>query len=321
MYKRYNGKYVDILTKERNIADLDEVFNFPRYFTIETCNNCNARCVMCLKSRKGIKELQLMPNAIFDKLVQEIGTQADWVKMICLNSDGEPLLDPDIASRVKKLKDAGVKHVNISTNGQLLTRETAKDLLSAGLDDLRISIDGFSKETYEAIRVGLDYEIVRDNVLSLIEMRDASDYDMQIRIRMVEMEINKGEKQDFYKFWSSKLRTTDKVQCMPMHTWSGTIRPEDQARIDFFSDKPCISVFTSFTVNYNGEVQLCDSDVEQKYVVGDVRKSSIREIWQSEKFEKIRRLHDMGRRNEISICQGCDHWSRVFDESTNSKEV
>ena len=36
----------------------------------------------------------------------------------------------------------------------------------------------------------------------------------------------------------------------------------------FYADKPCIAVFSSFTVNYDGVVQLCDSDIEQQEVVG-----------------------------------------------------
>ena len=256
--------------------------------------------------------------------------------MVCLNSDGEPLLDKKIAERIRKLKDIGMKHVNISTNAQLLTKERAQELLEAGLDDIRISLDGFTKETFEKVRKGLNYDMVKENVLidhvtasgvtveintkeenvlNLIEMRNCMDSEMEIRIRMVELEENKAEREDWLAYWKSKVKDTDKVQLMPMHTWSGKIAEEEQERIIFYADKPCISVFSSFTINYDGTVQLCDSDIEQQVVLGNIINASVREIWQGEKFELIRRQHANGKRNQIAICQGCDHWSREFKEN------
>ena len=94
------------------------------------------------------------------------------------------------------------------------------------------------------------------------------------------------------KFWQSKAGEEDKIQLMPMHTWSGKIADEEKRKIDFYADKPCVSVFSSFTINYDGKVQLCDSDIEQ-----------------------IRGWHADEKRNNIPICQGCDHWSRHFKES------
>ena len=67
-------------------------------------------------------------------------------------------------------------------------------MLDSGLDDLRISLDAHTKQTYEKIRRGLDYDVVKENVLMLIQMRDDIQSNMSIRIRMVELEENKGEK-------------------------------------------------------------------------------------------------------------------------------
>ena len=102
---------------------------------------------------------------------------------------------------------------------------------------------------------------------------------------------------------------------MPMHSWSGKILDEEISQIEYYADKPCISVFSSFTINYDGIVQLCDSDIEQQMVMGDVKEASIQEIWQGEKFEYARSLHANAERNRIQICQGCDHWSRDFKET------
>lgn len=313
--KKYQSQYCKELARRIFLKDLCESIYFPKYFTIETCNNCNAQCIMCAKGKKGTDGLQIMTDEVFDKILKELCDYSQWIEMICLNSDGEPLLDGKIASRIKKMKDIGIKHIQISTNAQLLSQEKIQELLKSGLDDIRVSIDGYKKDTYEKIRRGLNYNVVMENVLNLIKMRNDSNTNIEIRIRMVELEENEEERDVWMKYWKSQVKETDRVQLMPMHTWSGKIAEEEKERIDFYSDKPCVSVFSSLVINYDGIVQLCDSDIEQQEVMGDIKETSIKEIWQGDKFERIRNWHANANRNCIEICRGCDHWSREFKEN------
>ena len=311
----YNSQYCDEIAKKLSMHKLEECKYFPQYFTIETCNNCNARCIMCPKGQKGTSSLQIMNDEVFGRIVNNLIPYVDWVKMICLNSDGEPLLDKKLAGRIRILKTIGIRHVNISTNAQLLTEERIGELLESGLDDIRISIDGFSKATFESVRRGLDYDTVYENTRNLIRIRNQKNKETSIRIRMVELKENEGERNEWMEYWNSLIdENIDKVQVMPMHSWSGKVKDEEREKIEFYPNKPCISVFSSFTINYNGEVQLCDSDIEQEMVMGNVVSESIEEIWRGEQFEKIREWHANGQRNKILICNGCDHWSRDFKE-------
>lgn len=311
----YCGEYCDEIAKRIFLPQLEMCRYFPKYFTIETCNNCNAHCVMCPKGRKGTDNLQVMEDELFDSIVSALTSHADWIEMICLNSDGEPLLDKKISERIRSLKDIGIKHINISTNGQLLTEENIYKLLESGLDDIRVSIDGFTKDTFESVRCGLNYETVLENTKNLIRMRNAANKKMSIRIRMVELEENRNERKEWMVYWQSLVdKNIDRVQVMPMHTWSGKVMNELDENVNYYRDKPCVSVFSSFTINYDGKVQLCDSDIEQEILMGNLRSQTIEEIWQSERFEEIRQWHANGQRNRIKICKGCNHWSREFKE-------
>lgn len=312
----YCGKYCDEIAKRIFLTHLEMCRYFPKYFTIETCNNCNAHCIMCPKGQKGTDSLQVMDDEVFERIVDNLVPYAGWIEMVCLNSDGEPLLDRKLPDRIKSLKDIGIKHVNISTNGQLLTEEKIYKLLESGLDDIRVSIDGFTKESFEKIRCGLNYEIVVENTKNLIRIRNDISKKMSVRIRMVEQEANKNERDEWMMYWSSLIdRNIDKVQVMPMHTWSGKVMSEADTNVKYYADKPCVSVFSSFTINYDGNVQLCDSDIEQEMLMGSVKNQTIEEIWQSEKFEEIRTWHANNQRNRVNICRGCNHWSRKFREN------
>lgn len=60
------------------------------------------------------------------------------------------------------------------TNGLLLDDRMARDLISAGLDSIVVSIDGVSEEAHADIRSGADLGTVRRNVEALRMLRDHS---------------------------------------------------------------------------------------------------------------------------------------------------
>jgi MoaA/NifB/PqqE/SkfB family radical SAM enzyme len=118
-----------------------------------------------MKRKKGV-----MAETIFRKIVKDA---VDFgVDQIQLQGYGEPLLDTAILDRIRFVKKYGLKVV-MNTNASLLNENTARDLIEAGLDDVFISLDAHSKETYAAIRPPLDYYKVRCNVERLHSIRES----------------------------------------------------------------------------------------------------------------------------------------------------
>ena len=66
----------------------------------------------------------------------------------------------------------GVATVKIFSNGSLLNEPHARGLIDAGLDEIKISFDGASKEEFERIRFPLKFDVVMENVQRLVELRD-----------------------------------------------------------------------------------------------------------------------------------------------------
>lgn len=110
----HTNSYCLELARKLHFKTLEECSHFPKYFTIETCNNCNARCIMCPKGQKGTKSLQLMEDSVFERIAEELQEYSSWVEMVCLNSDGEPLLDKKIAenSEIKRYRDETCEYFN-----------------------------------------------------------------------------------------------------------------------------------------------------------------------------------------------------------------
>lgn len=123
--------------------------------------NCNLRCTMCTMTDHTYNERE---SKLHFKML-------DYFKYKNLNkiiytSLGEPFLFKDIIFDF--LENSNIKKHEIITNARLLTEEDIK-LLANYKDKLiiAVSMDGISKETYESIRIGSDFNIVLNNVLLL----------------------------------------------------------------------------------------------------------------------------------------------------------
>ncbi len=142
---------------------------------------CNLKCVHCYayaKTRPGENELSTEEGkALIDDL-------ADFGAPVILFSGGEPLMRPDLPELAAYAVKKGMRAV-ISTNGTLITEETAKVLKDIGLSYVGISLDGGReindrfrgvKGAFDAalegirncrkagIKVGLRFTINRSNV-------------------------------------------------------------------------------------------------------------------------------------------------------------
>ena len=62
------------------------------------------------------------------------------------------MLHPRFVDFVEETKAAGITPVDLTTNAMSLDEEKMRRLLSAPIDVIDVSLDAFSKETYEKIR-------------------------------------------------------------------------------------------------------------------------------------------------------------------------
>jgi len=71
-----------------------------------------------------------------------------------LHGFGEPLLDESLPERIRLAKSCGIKHTYLVTNASLLFPETARKIIHAGLDTMKISFYGTDEESYHATMNG-----------------------------------------------------------------------------------------------------------------------------------------------------------------------
>ena len=289
---------------QQRIQPLGEMTAFPSYFEIETVNACNASCPMCTIDDWDRRD-GLMSDDVFLKIAHEIGEHTDTVKRVQLFRDGEPLIDKKLALRTAIMKGVGVGKVGISTNAALLTPAKSRDLLEAGMDEVILSIDSLVPSTYERIRPPLKFDTVFANVLGFIHERDRLGSTCQAWVRMIRQEANRAEWPMFEAYWRKILRPSDRVDYRNIHNWGVQLKDFRQiAPAD--TVKPCVALWSLMVIFANGDVPRCNVDYNLKHPLGNVRDTSIAELWT--RHEALRAQHMSGVRE--SICNGCTVWSQ-----------
>lgn len=281
--------------------------NFPpELVLVETTNACNARCVMCARNVMT-RPVGMMSEQTFERAIEECAANA--VKGVTLQFMGEPLLDKHLHERLALAKSRGLE-TTFFTNAALLDETIARQLITdANLDLLQVSFDGFSKQVYESIRVGLSFDRVYQNLARFLELRTQLGAKLpRVLVTFANIAQNAAEKDDFYRCWSARA---DEVLIANGRNWAGQVQVEGTGR--FVSRElrrvPCIRPWTQFVILYNGDVTVCCEDSDAKLVVGNINESSMREIWWGDKLLAIRRAHLQGRQDELPLCRQCSFYS------------
>jgi radical SAM protein with 4Fe4S-binding SPASM domain len=145
---------------------VDQNLKLPKILYLESTNRCDLRCNGCILYRgswEPARDISL-------KEVTMITDQLPELEQIFLHGIGEPLLNNELAEIIRHLKGRDV-YVLFNSNGILLGGRRQHDLIQAGLDELRISLDAASSHGYRKIRNSDKFEIVVENLRSFIQLQ------------------------------------------------------------------------------------------------------------------------------------------------------
>ena len=287
---------------------------FPLVFQIQTINGCNGSCIMCPNGYKNKSKNEPMSDKLFKKIIDEISREKTSLTYILLYLQNEPLLDNDIFRKIRLIKEmnGGLIRTKLITNGTLFTSDKIKELEESNLDDLIISVDAYTKETFNKIRKGLNFSKVLESINNVLE----SNYDNCFYLGFVRQKDNIEELNDFIKYWRRKgvpptlfnidSRTGDLPTFKNLRV---KIKLSNFEKFRYFISsniiKCCANILATFNILYNGDVILCLNDYNKKVILGNVNESSIKEIWNSDKYNKIREMFFNGEVTKIPVCNRC----------------
>ncbi len=295
-YFEYRRKWYD------NPANMI-VGDFPIHLDVEITNFCNLGCPMCPRTvqiKEGIfGKVEHIDFNLFKKLIDE-GAE-NGLCSVKFNYLGEPLMHPRVAEMVKYCKDRGILDVMFNTNGVLLKEKMSYDLLEAGIDGIFISFDSVKKEEYESIRVGAKFEDVVNNVKQFTRIRNSNEkfFGTQIRISKILLPTeSEQDLLDYIKFWEDHVDVIG---------FGSLLDLEGSHEMPYNPKYRCDQPWQRLFVRQDGIIFPCCIDSKKNYVLGNAFQESIREVWNGEKLNSLRKAHKCGRYNEIGMCKNCEY--------------
>lgn len=120
-------------------------------------NKCNLRCRMCHFSFDHVfhQPAKFTSPALFERMA---ASALPLAHTLVLSASNEPLISPHFIDILKIAARYSVPELLFLTNGQLLSSKIADAILETGVTQVQISIDGATKETYEYIRRGAQFD-------------------------------------------------------------------------------------------------------------------------------------------------------------------
>lgn len=268
----------------------------PRAIQIETNLACNAACPFCpyTHMERGPKAME---DRIWRKIVNETRGLGIIYRPFLIN---EPLSEKRLPEIIRHIKQDPTALAEINTNAGLLNDRRAREILDAGIDVVRCSVDGFSRATYEPARPGVDYDTVVRNVNHFVELRNDG-YRCHVEVRMIDMPENKHEHAAYLDYWRPRV---DEVSIVPLYRWpwEGQKKPVR---------KPCLKILDELFFYTDGTAPLCCWDSAGRGLVGDVKTESVLDIWNGPVMQAMRALLSRGRRDLIHLCSRCDAYADV----------
>jgi len=134
----------------------------------EVANRCNSKCATCPLTFSPQEAAKQLSFGDFTKLVDQLPD----LRRAVMQGIGEPLLNRDLAAMIRYLKQRGV-YVVFNTNAALLTWRRQVELIDSGLDELRVSVDGSTPETYLKVRGIPAFDRVVANVAEMVRTQRA----------------------------------------------------------------------------------------------------------------------------------------------------
>jgi sulfatase maturation enzyme AslB (radical SAM superfamily) len=282
---------------------------------IEINRNCNIDCVMCntsMSTRPSFNmELDLFEHAVKYAKSEGRGYTA-------LHTIGEPLMNKNLPDYFAIARKNGVD-IRLSSNALILHKHI--DFLIENADiltEIRFSIDGASRETYEKIRCGGKWERLIANMEEFREKTQATKPFRQVRISsIVSMDVQ-HEMGHHLQFWSRYVP----MEMIELNLVSGLSPNNSYFLTQSILKKhimpwpPCYMLFGSaLHILNDGRVTACCRDYNGDLVYGNIKDNTPKELLNCDNVLELRRQHLENRIPKNSLCASCFFVNPVVTQS------
>lgn len=285
----------------------------PFVLLVDPSNLCNLKCKFCPtgnhKLIRGTGRYQgNLDFGLFKKIIDDLAEFDKPLRVLRLYKEGEPLINPFFPEMVRYAKESGrVLRVDTTTNGCLLNPTVNRKIITAGLDQINISVNGMTAEQIRRYTgATIDFAKYVDNIRDLFSVRGKC----EICVKAIKENLSTEEQDAFYRVFGD---IADRVYLENLSPAWPEFEFEDlQMNFscgnygqDIVERKVCPYIFYIMVVNSDGKTSLCVGDWKHVLRYGDLSIRSVKSVWNGETINKYRIAHLEGRRGEIPFCRNC----------------
>jgi len=288
---------------------------YPAFVSVEPYNFCQLHCSECPVNQRKAVDRKFLNDDLFMLLIDEL-------KPYLLHSifyfQGEPLFNKNLAKLINYAHKSGI-YTSTSTNGQLLDRSMAKDLVESGLDKLIVSIDGVTQQVYEQYRAGGKLDKALQGISNVNEWkRQLKSRSPLIEIQFIVFKTNEHQIKDVKKLAKSfkadrlVLKSAQLYDFEHGHRlltsltkYARYFRADDgRYLIKNKLANRCLRLWTGAVISASGEVVPCCFDKDQSHSFGNITAESFGSIWHNQKASGFR-ASILQNRKQYEMCRNC----------------
>ncbi|MBN1622352.1 MAG: radical SAM protein [Endomicrobiales bacterium] len=138
----------------------------PQTMEVEVTTRCHLKCLICEHTYWN----EPARDMSFDEF-KHVVDQFPKLKWIGLTGIGSSFLNKDFMKILRYLKERHV-FIEFYDHFDLINRDIAEELIRIGVDKIWVSMDAATKETYEKIRPGANFDKSIENIRTMFKLKE-----------------------------------------------------------------------------------------------------------------------------------------------------
>lgn len=271
----------------------------PRSLNIELNNTCNQKCVFCSFHGKYSK-YKLKPAVMDAEFAKKILLRARELgigqKEVGFYLAGEPFCYPRLAEIIAYAKELGYEYIFLTTNGVLANPDKLKEVITAGLDSIRFSVNAADRDTYRELHGTDDFDNVLDNIKFLhqyiVEKKLNIATSLSCVITKKTLGIQNAVRELFGEYVDDILFipvTLGRLQDLPEVKEQYEVINDDELEMN--ENAVCPVLFDTMYINALGQVAPCCNAYDYDLSFFDLKQEfDLEKAWYSEDYLKYRKV-------------------------------
>jgi radical SAM protein with 4Fe4S-binding SPASM domain len=326
-------------------------YAMPYAVGVDVTNRCNLQCLKCPWHSPespnclsgSIHSAEDFDWDLFDSLCEELQTLG--TRKLILIGKGEPMLHRQLADMIQRGKKAGLI-IRLLTNGTLVDQNWAEFFVRSGLDELQVSLWAANENEYAHNYQGTDLRFFHKVIGGLSLVSEARKQAGKAYPKLV---LHRPIEKRFFRNLPQMLEIaqktgTDALSFSPMKPMGQNIEAQELSpaeeteladilnemarkarglkiqtnRVEtllrysigkkVWEKHPCFIGWVDARIRVNGDVNPCNTCY---ILIGNIRESRLREIWNSSACQEFRKIGRDRRTNHqltaSCFCEFCCH--------------